>query len=68
MVLSVAPREVRIEVADDGVGFDPASVREGVGLSGVRERVAALGGSLELESAPGRGTSVRVCIPYAASR
>ena len=68
VVLSVAPREVRIEVADDGVGFDPASVREGVGLSGVRERVAALGGSLELESAPGRGTSVRVCIPYAASR
>lgn len=68
VVLSVAPREVQVEVADDGVGFDPASVREGVGLSGVRERVATLDGRLELESAPGGGTSVRVCVPYAASR
>jgi signal transduction histidine kinase len=68
VTLSVDPREVRAEVADDGLGFDPSSVREGVGLAGMRERASALGGRLELESGPGEGTSVRVEVPFCASR
>jgi PAS domain S-box-containing protein len=44
VVLSAGHREVCAEVADDGVGFDPASVCEGVGLAGMRERVSGLGG------------------------
>ena len=51
------------EVADDGRGFDPASVRDGVGLSAMRERIEGLGGKIELQSAPGKGTRVTLRIP-----
>jgi PAS domain S-box-containing protein len=67
IVLSAGHRRVRAEVADDGVGFDPASVREGVGLSGMRERVSALGGRLEIVSTPDQRTSVKVEMPSTGS-
>lgn len=67
VVLAVDHREVRVEIADDGVGFDPASVHEGVGLSGMRERASALGGRLEIGSTPGGGTSVGVEVPFPGS-
>ena len=54
---------VNLEIVDDGVGFDPAAVRErggGLGLRGMEERVARLGGQLALVSSPGKGTQVRV--------
>jgi signal transduction histidine kinase len=53
-------------VHDDGVGFDPGAVlseASGLGLHGMQERVALLGGSAEIESTPGHGTSVRARIP-----
>ena len=58
-----AEAEGRIVFGDEGQGFDPTSVREGLGISGMRERASALGGWLEIESEPGKGTSVRVEIP-----
>jgi signal transduction histidine kinase len=53
------------EVADDGCGFSPAVGAEGSGLTGMRDRLAALGGQLRIESAPGGGTRIlgRVPIP-----
>jgi two-component system, NarL family, sensor histidine kinase DevS len=54
---------IEIEVADDGVGFEPALVQEGFGLVGMRERAALLGGSLEVESTRGAGTRMRAEIP-----
>ena len=54
---------VEITVRDDGVGFDPAARRSGYGLLGMRERVELLGGRLELESEPGRGTTIRASLP-----
>jgi signal transduction histidine kinase len=45
-------------VTDDGAGFDLASPVTGSGLQGMRDRIAALGGSLTVSSAPGRGTTV----------
>lgn len=53
---------VSVEVIDDGQGFDP-SAGTGFGLSGMRHRVEGAGGSVELESAPGRGTRVLVTVP-----
>ena len=55
---------VRVTISDDGVGFDPAAPRDaeaspGLGLVGIRERVAQLGGELRLESVPGRGTVLK---------
>ena len=60
---------VLVVVEDDGCGFNPESPAEsragipGIGLLGMRERVALLGGALEVESAPGKGTSIFVRIP-----
>jgi signal transduction histidine kinase len=59
---------VRLEIADDGIGFDPEAVAaeaassDSFGLRAMRERVAQLGGGLQVRSAPGEGTSVVVSI------
>jgi PAS domain S-box-containing protein len=55
----------RLEVQDDGVGFDLSATpaRGGLGLPGMKERVQKLGGRLEIESAPGQGTKVVVEVP-----
>ena len=51
------------DVTDDGVGFDPAAASHGSGLQGIADRLAALGGTIEIESATGEGTTVRGRIP-----
>jgi len=51
------------EVSDDGAGFDPAAPHRGAGLTNLADRVAAVGGTLEVQSAPGRGTRVTGRIP-----
>jgi signal transduction histidine kinase len=58
-------RELRVEVRDDGRGFDPreAAANGHFGLVGMRERAGALRASLTIESAPGIGTTIRVVIP-----
>jgi two-component system, NarL family, sensor histidine kinase UhpB len=64
VVLGVDPQGgLLAEVEDDGRGFDPSTVREGVGLSAMRERARGVGGKLILDSAPGRGTQVRFRLP-----
>jgi signal transduction histidine kinase len=54
---------IAIEVADDGVGFEPAGVQEGFGLVGMRERAALLGGTLQVDSAKGSGTRLQARLP-----
>jgi PAS domain S-box-containing protein len=56
--------EVLAEVADDGRGFDRGTIRAGVGLSAMRERVEALGGKIEVRSRAREGTQVRVRVPW----
>ena len=52
------------EIVDDGVGYDVVSARHaGQGLANMSDRIAAHGGTLVVESAPGRGTTVRANIP-----
>jgi signal transduction histidine kinase len=53
-------------VEDDGCGFDPGRTR-GLGLLGMEERVKQLGGRLEIQSLPGKGTVLRVTLPIAAA-
>jgi signal transduction histidine kinase len=64
MRLAVAADRALLEVADDGVGFEP-SLRgaSGFGLPGMRERTERLGGTLTIESAPEAGTRLRVEVP-----
>jgi len=57
-------RTILLEVQDDGLGFDPLAEYPGhLGLRTMQERTARLGGTLELESEPGRGTRLRARIP-----
>ena len=58
---------VRLRVSDDGVGPSPASER-GAGLIGIRERVAAFGGSVELVSRPGGGAILDVTLSLAGAK
>jgi signal transduction histidine kinase len=67
--VAALPNALRVEVTDDGVGFDVAEAGartrtgESVGLMGMRERAELAGGSLNVESARGRGTTVWAEIP-----
>jgi signal transduction histidine kinase len=60
--VSAADGEVKLEIADDGTGFDVAVVDAGFGLVGMRERVALMGGAIEIASGRG-GTTVRATLP-----
>ena len=57
---------VSVTASDDGVGFVQGAARTGFGLTGIRERVSALGGSCRIDSHPGGGTRVAVQIPLGA--
>jgi signal transduction histidine kinase len=57
---------VAVQVRDDGLGFDPATVRPtSHGLSGMRHRVESAGGRLSITSRPGKGTLVSAVMPLA---
>jgi signal transduction histidine kinase len=56
--LSDGDGSLAFEVTDDGRGFDPSVTSYGTGLQGMADRLDAVGGSLELRSAPDRGTTV----------
>ena len=69
--LAFGPSEVRLDISDDGVGFDPSVPREalasagrGFGLTSMQERALLAGGDFEIQSAPGMGAQVRAQIPY----
>jgi signal transduction histidine kinase len=64
--LTADSQVVRLVIWDNGVGFDPGQTPPGIGLSGMRERALAIGGTLTVHSAPGQGTSVEVRIPRLA--
>jgi two-component system, NarL family, sensor histidine kinase LiaS len=54
---------VELAVRDTGTGFDPAAPHAGSGLAHIRDRVAELGGTVDIDSAPGRGAVVTVRVP-----
>ena len=64
---------VRIVVEDDGVGCDvealPRAIERegGFGLFSIQERAASFGGYLDIESSPGKGTSIKLSIPLSGS-
>jgi signal transduction histidine kinase len=55
--------ELRFEIVDDGVGFEPGATTHGTGLQGIADRLDALGGRLEIRTAPGEGTTVVGLVP-----
>ncbi|MEY2525402.1 MAG: hypothetical protein QOE73_173, partial [Verrucomicrobiota bacterium] len=61
--LSYKAKALRLELRDDGDGFKVKDRHDGVGLIGMRERVAQMGGELEIKSSRGKGTKITVLLP-----
>jgi signal transduction histidine kinase len=57
---------VQFDVSDNGTGFDPAAARRGAGMQNMADRIAASGGSFEVDSSPGGGATVRGRVPTPA--
>jgi signal transduction histidine kinase len=61
VLLEARDGTVTLVIEDDGIGFDPGEVtarQDGLGLVGMRERAGLIGGSFQIESSPGKGTTV----------
>jgi signal transduction histidine kinase len=66
VILTMENDQVSLLVKDEGIGYDPAAIEPGqekMGLSSMRERAEMMGGTFEINSQPGTGTSIRVEIP-----
>ncbi len=64
LLLTFRPREVRLDITDDGVGFEPQQTPgDAFGIRGMRERAQLLGGRLSIQSQPGQGTHLQVILP-----
>ena len=61
--LAATNGSLTFEVVDDGRWFDAATAKRGAGLTNMGDRLSALGGTLDLVSEPGRGTTIRGRIP-----
>jgi signal transduction histidine kinase len=61
--------EIHLEIEDDGSGLSTKAPDDsGFGLTGMRERAVALGGSMSIDSRPGRGTQIRIILPFVADQ
>lgn len=63
MVLCFESENLCLEVSDDGIGFDPQAQTRGMGLTSMTARTQEIGGTLDIQSAPGKGTRVVIRIP-----
>jgi NarL family two-component system sensor histidine kinase LiaS len=69
ITFEATPETAHLEIHDNGVGFDPeakgqpADQKAGFGLQSMRERIAALGGAIRIDSLPGNGATIKVIIP-----
>jgi PAS domain S-box-containing protein len=64
---SIGESQILLEVVDEGSGFDPAKAeesRDSYGLFQIRERIGTVGGTFQIESAPGQGTHASISVPY----
>jgi signal transduction histidine kinase len=59
--------EIRLNLRDNGCGFDPMKNHEGFGLQGMRERAEALGGQFSIQSSEGNGTAISILLPLTIS-
>jgi signal transduction histidine kinase len=58
---------LRVQIADDGRGFDPARTPEGAGLQNIRDRIEGVGGTFHVASRRGFGTVLTISLPWPAA-
>jgi len=61
--LSLEEGELRMQISDNGAGFDPAQTSSGIGLVGMRERVYALNGRIAIDTGLSAGTRINIAMP-----
>lgn len=61
--LTCIDNKARLFIADDGVGFDPSAIKNGIGLENIRRRTKLFNGHIEINAAPGKGCRVLVELP-----
>jgi len=66
LAIKEAGNRLLVEVRDDGQGFDPDRTTRGAGIQNMEDRFDALGGQLDIDSAPGRGTRLSGWLPLNA--
>jgi signal transduction histidine kinase len=59
LILKKAKEKIELSIEDNGMGFDLENIKQGLGLTSMRERTELSGGTFEIESVPGRGTTIR---------
>src|SRR6266404_6021775 len=59
--------EIRLDLRDNGCGFDPRRRHEGFGLQGMRERVEGMGGQISVQSGEGKGTVISIILPLTSA-
>jgi two-component system nitrate/nitrite sensor histidine kinase NarX len=67
--LKASDRHLTLAIIDNGAGFDihkEKTARNNFGLQIMRQRAARIGGNLVVNSAPGKGTRIEMCVPFAA--
>jgi len=62
--IKIESRAYRLEISDDGVGFDPQGAHGGLGLTAMKERADMLNATIRVESHPGAGTKMTLEVPY----
>jgi PAS domain S-box-containing protein len=63
LILTKTAGKIELSVEDNGAGFDPENIKQGLGLTSMRERTELSRGSLEIESIPGKGTTIKASWP-----
>ena len=63
ITITRSPTLLTFTVTDDGRGFEPTAVGSGGGLEGLGDRLAAIGGTFDLRTAPGAGTTISGTVP-----
>ena len=59
--------ELVISLEDDGVGFDTRKAKKGIGHKNITSRMQKIGGNWEVQSEPGKGTKLKIKVPYVRS-
>ncbi|MBK6938491.1 MAG: hypothetical protein IPH18_17785 [Chitinophagaceae bacterium] len=60
--------KITLQIIDDGVGFDPATVKKGIGLENMNRRAKLFSGRVNINTAPGKGCHVLVELPLQQTR
>jgi signal transduction histidine kinase len=61
--VAINENQIMLIITDDGIGFDPKTVRKGIGLANIQRRVEMFAGTFNMNASPGKGCKLEISIP-----